>query len=153
MRVLRIAAVVAALAIGLHIVATLGEWTAVRIGDWRTRSALASLARDAGVADNEDPAAGIAKRHADARHRAGLAAPVDAIPLLARAAPALAALPNGTLKTATYADGHWTFDLAKPDAGAATRLERQLNDAGLTTLQATNATGTRMRASLAPGAQ
>ena len=102
--------------------ASIGEWAMLRVDDWRARSALASLARDAGVPASEDPAAAIARRHAEARHRAGLAAPTDALPLLARAAPALAALPAGTLKTATYADGHWTFDLAKSDDGAGGAL-------------------------------
>jgi Type II secretion system (T2SS), protein L len=152
-RVFRIAAIVAAMAIALHIVATVGEWVAVRVDDWRTRSALGALAREAGVASAEDPAAGIARLHAAARHRAGLAAAGDAVPMLARAAPALATLPFGTLKTATYGDGYWTFDLTKPDAGVTTRLAHQLNDAGLTTLEATNASGTRLRVALAPGAQ
>ena len=111
------------------------------------------LARDAGVAAGEDPAAAIAKRHAEARHRAGLAAPSDALPLLARAAPALAALPAGVIKTASYADGHWTLDLAKSDDGAAARLAPQLANAGLTALTAANAAGTRIRVSLAPGVQ
>jgi hypothetical protein len=53
------------------------------------------------------------------------------MPLLARAAPALAALPAGVVKTAAYADGHWTFDLNKSEASTTTRLERQMNDAGL----------------------
>ena len=95
----------------------------------------------------------IATRYADARHRAGLAAPADALPLLARAAPALAVLPAGVLKTAMYADGHWTFDLTKPGATTVARLERQLAGAGLATLQATSDTGARVRVSLGPGAQ
>lgn len=152
MRMFRLAAIVAAVAVGLHIMATLGEWATLRIAAWRTHSALASLARDAGVVGSDAPATAIARRYAEARHRAGLDAPADALPLLARAAPALAALPPGTLKTATYADGHWTFDLAKPEAGAAERLERQLAGAGLITLQAANAAGVRLRVSPATGA-
>ncbi len=150
---LRIAAVVAALAVVLHVVASAGEWLALRIDESRTRSALASLARDAGVTGNDDSVGAIARRHAVTRHSAGLAAPIDALPLLARAAPALALLPAGMLKTATYGDGYWTFDLAKPDAGMTHRVERQLAAAGLSTLQATNVTGTRLRISLAAGAQ
>jgi hypothetical protein len=62
-------------------------------------------------------------------------------------------LPTETLKSATYADGRWTFDLAKLDVGAAERLERQLAGAGLSTLAATNPTGTRMRVAPGPGTQ
>ena len=148
---LRLAAVVAALAVILHVVASVGEWIALRIDESRTRSALVSRARDAGITGDDYPVAAIARRHAVARHSAGLAAPIDALPLLARAAPALALLPAGTIKSATYRDGYWTFDLAKPDAGMALRVERQLAAAGLTTLQATNATGTRVRIALAAG--
>ena len=153
MRIFRAAATVAALAIALHIAASIGEWASLRVEVWRARSTLATIARDAGITGTGDPAMEIARRHAQARHSAGLAAPADALPLLARAAPALAALPAGVLKTAAYADGHWTFDLAQQDTGAASRLERQLANAGLATLQATNASGVRMRVSLETGAQ
>jgi hypothetical protein len=149
----RWAAILAALAIGLHVTATIGEWISLRVDTWRVRSALNDVARDAGITGGEDPAAAIARRYAEARHRGGLAAPADALPLLSRAAPALAALPTGTLKSATYTDGHWTFDLAKLDAGAAERLERQLAGAGLSTLAATNPSGARMRVAPGPGAQ
>jgi hypothetical protein len=152
-RVFRIAATVAALAVALHIAASFGEWAFVRVEDWRARSALDSLAREMGIPGGTDASMEIARRHAEARHRAGLAAPRDALPLLARAAPALAALPAGTLKSATYADGHWTFDLDKPDTSLAAGLERQLTAAGLTSLQAANASGTRIRVSLIAGVQ
>ena len=152
-RWLRWAAALAATAVVVHVTAAVGEWLSLRIEDWRARSALHSLARDAGTTDTGDPAMAIAKRHAEARHLSGIDAPADALPLLARAAPALAALPAGVLKSATYADGHWTFDLAKLDVSAAARLELQLAGAGLATLQATHASGARVRVALAPGAQ
>jgi len=152
-RILRWAAALAALAVAVHVTASVSEWISLRVEDWRARTALDSLARDAGATGAEEPAMAIARRYADARHGSGLAAPADALPLLARAAPALAALPAGVLKSATYADGHWTFDLAKLDASAATRLEQLLASAGLATLQATNASGARMRVSLGPGVQ
>lgn len=152
-RLFRWAAALAAVAIVLHVVASIGEWTTLHVESWHARSTLAAVASELGLSGTEDPAAAIARRHADARHRAGLAAPADALPLLARAAPALAALPAGALKSATYGEGHWTFEFGKLDAGAAGRLELQLADAGLSTLQATNAAGARMRVSLAPGVQ
>jgi hypothetical protein len=152
-RWLRWAAVLAGTAIALHVTATVGEWVSLRVDAWRVRSALAEVAREAGAISGEDPATAVARRYADARHRAGLAAPADALPLLARAAPALAALPAGMLKSATYAEGHWTFDLDKLDVGAANRLERQLAGAGLSTLQAVNPSGARMRATIGAGGQ
>jgi len=152
-RPFRVAAAIAAAAIALHVVATIGDWASLRIADWRIRSGIASLAREMGITGTDSPAVAIARRHAEARHRAGLAAPADAPPLLARAAPALAALPAGALKTAVYSDGQWTLDLAKTDIDATARLERQLASAGLTTLQATNVSGTRLRVALATGVQ
>ena len=153
LRLFRWAAALAAVAIVVHVVASIGEWTLLRVESWRVRSALATLASELGAPGTDDPAGAIARRHAVARHRAGLAAPADALPLLARAAPALAALPSGALKSATFGEGHWTFEFAKLDADAAGRLELQLAGAGLSTLQAANAAGARMRVSLAPGVQ
>jgi hypothetical protein len=167
-RELSVAALVAATAISLHIIASIGQWAILRVEDWRANSALASLARDmggmagagesvgsvgsvgiSGGGASGHPAGAIARRYADERHRAGMNAPSDALPLLALAAPALAALPAGMLRTATYADGHWTFDLAKPDGNTVARVEKQLASAGLNTLQATNASGARLRVSRA----
>ena len=99
----------------------------------------------------EAAATALGKRYADVRHRAGLAAPGDALPLLARAAPALGALPAGALKSATYAGSTWTFDLGKIDPAHAASLDRKFAAAGLATLAATTATGTRMRIAPAPG--
>ena len=73
--------------------------------------------------------------------------------MLARAAPALAALPASAVKTATYGDNHWTFDLALPDTSAAAALEQRLNGAGLSTLQATRPGGVRIRVALEAGAR
>src|SRR5260221_973914 len=151
-RLFRVAAAVAVSAIMLHIAASVGDWAYVRFDDWRAKSALASIAREMGVASTTDPATEIARRYAEARPRARLAAPTDALPLLARAAPALAALPTGVLKTATYADGHWTFDLAESE-DVASGFGSQLASAGLTSLTAVNAAGTRIPVSLGVGAQ
>ena len=148
-KLFRAALVIAVAAGTLHVVATLSEWAWSRVELWRTERAVSAMARDAGVPETVPAAAALARRYADARHRAGLAAPDDALPLLARAAPALAALPPGTLKTAAYGDGHWTFDLAKMDTASAIAFERGLVAAGLAPLQAAYASGTRVR--VAPG--
>ena len=74
-----------------------------------------------------DPAAAraaLARRYAQQRHAQGLPAPDDALPLLARAAPALAGLPPGALKSAVYADGHWTLDLRPRRPGGDRRSRR-----------------------------
>ena len=116
---------------------------------WRTARSISSLAHEAGLAttDSADAdARAIVKWHADLRHRAGQAAPADAVPLLARAAPALSSLPSAALKSATYADGAWTIELGAVDAAALVAVDYALRGAGATALQAkTGGGGYRMR--------
>ncbi len=134
----------------LHVIAAVGDWTAANVDAWRQARAWSDLARAAGVpeSDARDPAsakAAIAKRHAELRHAHGLVAPADALPLLARAAPAFGALSPDTVRGASYADGHWTFDLTRLDATTLARLDDALRNAGTPALAATNDSGTRVR--------
>ena len=137
-------------ALALHVVATVGEWGVQRVGAWRNARAWSGLAASAGLSPDvaTTPAAAqaaLAHRYAEVRHEHGLAAPDDALPLLARAAPALRALPPGAVKTATYADAHWTLDLALSNADAVAALDSQLRQAGVPALVATTAAGVRIR--------
>ena len=155
-RLWRGAAIIAGIALLLHVGATAAQWTWLRIDAWRTERALVELAQRAGAgdhADAESATAALTQKFAAARHRAGQSAPMDALPLLARAAPALAMLPPATLRTATFASGSWTIDLQKVDPAALAELDAALNVAGLTTLRATTASGARVRIGLAPGIQ
>ncbi len=88
--------------------------------------------------------------HADARHRAGLDAPNDAMPLLARAAPALAALPSGALRTATWTGGAWTLELAPLDEATLSGFMQRIDAAGLSSLHAKTASGLRARVTPLP---
>ncbi len=153
-RGLRVAAVLAAAAIVLHVGATAAHWAWLRFESWQVARAIVATARDAGAGDHADAAtaaAALARAFVDARHRAGLPAPADALPLLARAAPTLAALPAGAFKSATYTPGAWTLEFAKLPEDALGALDRGFANAGLVSLQATTAAGTRVRAMLAPG--
>jgi len=137
-------------ALALQVVATVGEWGWLRFEAWRNARAWSELAAGAGLSADAatTPAAAqaaIARRYADLRHQHGLVAPDDPLPLLARAAPALRALPPGGVKTATYSDGHWTFDLARADADAVAALDTQLRRAGVPAVVATTAAGVRIR--------
>jgi hypothetical protein len=155
-RLWRSAAIVAGIALLLHVAATATLWSWLRIDAWRTERALVALAQSAGAGEHADAdaaAAALARTFATARHRAGLSAPADALPLLARAAPALAALPPASLRTATYAAGSWTFDLQKVEPAALDGLDAALGVAGLSTLRATTASGARVRIVPAPGTQ
>lgn len=142
------AIVLATLALAVHVAATLGTWTWLRVDAWRTERALVAVAQQAGLADVTTPEAArtaLARRHAEREHAAGRTAGDDALPLLARAAPALAALPAGALKRATYAGGAWTLELAPLDAAAREAMAERLVAAGLSAQQATTPDGVRVR--------
>jgi hypothetical protein len=124
-------------------------WLAV--DQWRASRALVQEAASARLPDASTPAAAaaaIARANAQARHRAGKAAPGDAVPLLARAAPAIATLPAGALKSATYANDAWTLELANVDAQSVSRVARALAHAGIDAVSAPTAGGVRMRLAL-----
>jgi hypothetical protein len=74
----------------------------------------------------------------------------DALPLLARAVPALEALPPGSLRSARYAGDAWTLELGKIDAPKLSRVIRSLAASGVETLSAPTQAGTRMRLALSP---
>ena len=90
----------------------------------------------------------IARRDAELRHRAGLAARDDFLPLLARAAPALSALPAGNVRSLRYADGHIVLELQKSDAAQIARVQRELQGRGLAAIAAPTTSGTRLRLGL-----
>jgi len=144
------ALVLAAAALAVHIVATLGEWGVLKVDGWRQAREWSALAANAGLAPDTaaNPAsaqAALTRRYAELRHAQGLPAGDDALPLLARAAPALRAMPPGSVKSATFVDGHWTLDFARADAAAIAELDARLKDAGVPALVATSAAGARVR--------
>jgi hypothetical protein len=54
-------------------------------------------------------------------------------------------LPAGALKSATFADGHWTLDLQKIDAEGLRDLDARWKPAGLAALTASTPAGQRIR--------
>ena len=151
LRAFRLPLAIAALALGVHVVALLAQWTWLSIEQWRSSRALVDLAAQAGVPGATTPAqaaAGIVRRHAGRLHGASRDAPDDALPLLARAAPLLATLTPGTLKSAAYSGGAWTLDFAATRADTLTGITHGLADAGVDALVAPVASGARMRLTL-----
>ncbi|HVF63167.1 MAG TPA: type II secretion system protein GspL, partial [Casimicrobiaceae bacterium] len=138
---------VLALAIILHVVATLGDWLWHRQALGRAQRDAVALANEIGARETDATTAfaSIARVHADARHRAGLFASNDAMSMLAQAAPALALLPANALKTATWSGGAWTLDLAPLDEASTQRFVQGLAATGLSALTAKTAAGTRAR--------
>jgi len=144
------ALILASAALALHVVATIGEWGAQKIDSWRQSREWSALATSAGVPAEAaaTPAlaqTAIAKRYADLRHAHAATAPDDALPLLARAAPALRALPAGSVKSASYASGHWTLDVTRTDSAALAEIDARLKEARVPALIASSATGARIR--------
>lgn len=149
-RLLRPALWLAGCALGIHVLASAGQWISLQWQTTQVQRELAALAQSAAPeeAANAAPATAIARRDAALRHRAGLVADDDALPLLARATPALAALPAGAIRSLRFADGHVVFELQKLDASQPMRMQRELQRAGLVSIAAPTATGVRLRVGL-----
>lgn len=135
-------------AAAIHVVAAVVEWTSLRVDAWRSARDWQSLAVTAGVppesaATPQSARSAIAKRYAEVRHARGLPAAGDALPLLARAAPALASLPPASVRSAIYADGHWTVEVNRSDAIG--ELEARMRRDGVPILVAASQSGVRIR--------
>ena len=149
-RLFRPALWIAGAALAIYVLAGAGEWLSLQ---WQLRaldremSTLAQIALG-GVTPDVVPASAIARRHGELRHRAGLPASDDLLPLLARAAPAMSAIPGGAIRSLHYADGHVVFDLQKLDPSQTTRLQRELQQQGLVAIAVPTANGARLRIGL-----
>jgi type II secretion system protein L len=153
-KIIRPALWVAALALALALIASVGQWLSLR---WQVASAeraLDALARNAvpeyaqGDQSGLTPSLAIARRERDLRHRAGLAARDDFVPLLAAAAPALGSLPPGAMRGLAYADGHFVVQLQKLEPAQTSNMQRKLLDGGLVAIAAPTADGERVRIGL-----
>jgi general secretion pathway protein L len=146
---------IAAAALAIYAVAGVGEWLALQ---WQLHSVdgeMSALAQGVSVASGsgttatpDAPAAAIARRDGELRHRAGLAAGNDLLPLLARASSAMSALPGGAVRSLHYADGHVVFELQKLDPAQTTVLQRELQRQGVVAIAVPTATGARLRIGL-----
>lgn len=155
-RAFRPALILAGLALVVHLagLASTRAWLAVE--NARLSRAIvdeAASLRDADATTPERAATAIARTAAERRHAAGLMAPSDALPLLARAAPVLRKLPAGTLRSAHYATDAWMLEFSTLDRESLSRVSRALADAGLDVLAAPVSGGTRMRVALASTAR
>jgi type II secretion system protein L len=153
-RLLRPALWVTAIAVGIHVCASLGDWAWLRWQSARLEGQIAALAQSAvpdfatAAAAGVSPSVALARRERDLQHRAGLAASDDFLPLLARAAPALGTLPAGAIRALAYADGHLVLELQKLEAGQPARVQGELQRAGLVAIAAPSPSGARLRIGL-----
>ena len=153
-RLLRPALWVVAIAVGIHVCASLGDWAWLRWQSARLDGQIAALGQSAitdfatAAAAGVTPSVALARHERDLQHRAGLAASDDFLPLLARAAPALGTLPAGAIRALAYADGHLVLELQKLEAGQPARVQSELQRAGLVAIAAPSASGARLRIGL-----
>jgi type II secretion system protein L len=149
-RMFRPAMLLGALALALHVGASLAQWAWLATTDWRLSRQMTALAANAGLPAGSPAvaAAAIARRNAELRHAAAKPAPADPLPLMARAAHALGELPQGSLRSASYTDDGWTLELGKLDADATSSVMRALGRAGVDTVAAPTSSGIRMRMTL-----
>lgn len=131
----------------LHVAGTTGSWVADRYDAWRADRAVVALAGDHGIADATDARtaeSALVNLAAGVAHASGRMAEGDLLPVLARAAPALAALPSGTLRKLTYGDRRLVAELGALDAARVSALLRELSAAGLAAVAAPAAGGVRI---------
>jgi type II secretion system protein L len=150
LRMWRPAAAIAALALGIQLIATLGQWLWLQWQTHEVQRELAIVAQGAvpNAAAGTPPLQAIGRRDSELRHRAGLPARDDLLPLLARAAPALSTLPPGAVRSLRYADGHVVLELQKSDPAEIARAQRELQAQGLAAIAAPTSTGARLRLGL-----
>ena len=147
----RSAFILLGIALVIHFGALFGQWAWLQFAEWRLSRALIAQASSTGVAEAASASAAfsaISRRHDAALHRAGKPTTSDALPLLARAAPSIATLPPGTVKSMLYANDAWTLELATIGADTLSGVTQALDRAGVAAVSAAAAGGTRMRLTL-----
>jgi hypothetical protein len=147
----RPAFVLMALALVVHFGALFGQLAWLQFSAWRVSRALISQSASAGISVAATPGAAFAaitRRYDAALRQAGKPTASDALPLLARAAPSIASLPNGSLKSMHYANDAWTLELANVGPDRISGVTQALDHAGVAAVSATAAGGTRMRLTL-----
>ncbi|HEX2390505.1 MAG TPA: type II secretion system protein GspL [Casimicrobiaceae bacterium] len=148
--------VLVALALVVHFGALLGQLAWLQVSAWRVSRDLIAQAASAGSSVAASPSAAfaaVARRYDAALRRAGKPTSSDALPLLARAAPSIASLPPGSLKSMHYANDAWTLELANVGPDRISGVTQALDRAGVAAISAAAAGGTRMRLTLDPSAR
>ncbi|MEP7083571.1 MAG: type II secretion system protein GspL, partial [Betaproteobacteria bacterium] len=109
-RLLRVVAGWLVAALVLHAGASAADWAMLTWRSAQVERETLQLIRDGAPALTGDPYPAWRKHYAGARHRAGKAAPDDALPLLAEAAAGLSNLPPAALRVISFEAGQLTLD-------------------------------------------
>jgi hypothetical protein len=138
------------IALLLHVLATLGDWAALRIeraranNEWQALATAADVPRDA-MTSPESIRSALARRQDEVLHAHHRFSSRDALSLLSRATPAMNALPSGALKRAIYQSGYWTLELEGANADALASLQAALRAADLEAQVVPTSSGARVR--------
>jgi len=146
-RRLRPAMWIAGTALALHVVASAGEWVTLM---WRTRTLQQDMRTLYQNAFRDAPLAGppeqeFTGRYTLARHARGEAAPDDALPLLARAAPVMRQLALPAWRTLAYGDRALTLEFPRVAPDTMRALQVALHQVEVACLAADFEGGTRLR--------
>ncbi len=129
---LKPAAWIAGVALALHTLAVVADWSLLRSEQRALTQQMAARFRTA-VPDAVavvDPALQMRRMLAGARHVAGVPDGGDFLPIVEKAAAALKELPAGTLRVASYEQGRLSLELSGIDAMAARRFVARLLQGG-----------------------
>ncbi len=130
---LRPAAWIAGVAIALHTLALVGDWTRLASEQRRLRAQMEARFRTTfpDAVAVADPALQMRRKLAEARHAVGQADAGDFLPMLGNVAAALKDLPPGGLRVASYESGRMTVELAAVEDAAVRRILARLLQAGM----------------------
>ena len=145
LRLLRLAAGWLLAALLLHAGASAAEWAMLTWRSAQVERETLQLIRNGAPALTGDPVTAWRSYYAGARHRAGKAAPDDALPLLAEAAAGLPELPPGALRVISFEAGQLTLDFDRTAAGPIGLALPAWRSRGLSVLQAESPGGVRVR--------
>lgn len=130
---LRPAAWIVGIAIAVHTLALVGDWTRLASEQRRLRAQMETRFRTTfpDALAIADPALQMRRKLAEARHAVGQADAGDFLPMLGNVATALKELPAGGLRIASYESGRMTIELAAVEDAAVRRILARLLQAGM----------------------
>jgi general secretion pathway protein L len=130
---LRPAAWLIAIALGVHALALIADWTRLAGEQRSLRAQMESRFRTAfpDAVAVADPALQMRRKLADARRAAGQPDSGDFLPMMEKVALALKEVPAGALRLASYESGRMTLELAAVEEAGVRRIVARLLQAGM----------------------
>jgi general secretion pathway protein L len=130
---LRPAAWLVAIALAVHALALIVDWTRLAGEQRSLRAQMESRFRTAfpDAVAVADPALQMRRKLSDARHAAGQPDSGDFLPMIEKVAAALKEVPAGALRVASYESGRMTLELAAVEEASVRRIVARLLQAGM----------------------